>query len=199
MRDKGFTLIELLVVVAVIAIIAGILFPVLTRAKLQAKVARVHVELKQVGAAIQMYSDDWDGSPPLASESCDSVNVDDYLELPPPLYDYIGTRRYYDLFNPGRTYKYIAPGPGYVNGMLSRIKIYVPTDYPRSEEECTARRKPEDSPIKWAVWSVGPSGGGDLFQFHDYPDHRYPVSKQVWYPYYEDGVIVRLSDGRKSP
>ena len=67
---KGFSLIELLVVIAIIAALAAILFPVLATAKVRAKVARVHVELRGVEAAIQMYSDDWSGKPPLSSQSC---------------------------------------------------------------------------------------------------------------------------------
>ncbi len=207
-RKSGFTLIELLVVVAIIAIITGILFPVLARAKLRAKVARVHVELQQVGAAIQMYSDNWDNTPPPANESCDSVEVANYYELPKALYEYISTHRFYDPFNNRkdssdtivrRTYKYIAPGPGYVNNSRSKIKLYVPEHYPVNPGKMVARRTQEDSPIKWVVWSVGPSGGCDLIEFFDSPLHRYPVSKEIWYPHFDHGIIVRLSDGRKSP
>jgi prepilin-type N-terminal cleavage/methylation domain-containing protein len=198
-RRPGFTLIELLVVVAIIAILAGLLYPVFVRAKIRAKVARVHTELNQVGMAVQLYSDDFNGKLPLASESCEKVSVSDYYELPPPLYSYIATRRFYDPFNPGRTYKYIAPGVGYVNNSLSTIKLYVPADYPVSNEPCVAYYSQETSPIKWVVWSVGPSGGCDLFGFQDRPTRRFPVSKQGWYPYYEKGIIVKLSDGRSSP
>lgn len=198
-RRMGFTLVELLVVIAIVAIIASILYPVFLRAKIRAKVARVHTELNQVAAAVQMYCDDNNGKPPLASESCEKISVQDYYELPPPLYKYISARRYYDPFNPGRTYKYLAPGMGYVNNSLSTIKLYVPADYPVSSKPCVAYYSQEASPIKWVVWSVGPSGGFDLFEFQDKPARRFPCSRNGWYPYYEKGIIVRLSDGRSSP
>jgi prepilin-type N-terminal cleavage/methylation domain-containing protein len=53
---KGFTLIELLVVVAIIAILAAILFPVFTQARESAKKTACLSNLKQIGLAIRLYS-----------------------------------------------------------------------------------------------------------------------------------------------
>jgi prepilin-type N-terminal cleavage/methylation domain-containing protein len=54
-RRNGFTLIELLVVVAIIAILAAILFPVFTRARERANYIKCLSNLKQCAVAIQMY------------------------------------------------------------------------------------------------------------------------------------------------
>jgi len=59
-RTKGFTLIELLVVIAIIAILAAILFPVFSQAREQARKTACMSNLKQIGMAIRMYSQDWD-------------------------------------------------------------------------------------------------------------------------------------------
>ena len=69
---RGFTLIELLVVIAIIAILASILFPVFSRAREQARKASCAAHLRQIGLAIQMYAQDYDGLLPLADPSSDT-------------------------------------------------------------------------------------------------------------------------------
>ncbi len=58
---KGFTLIELLVVIAIIAILAAILFPVFARAREAARATSCASNLKQLGTAVAMYVQDYDG------------------------------------------------------------------------------------------------------------------------------------------
>ncbi|MBN2640621.1 MAG: prepilin-type N-terminal cleavage/methylation domain-containing protein [Victivallales bacterium] len=61
MRKYEFTLVELLVVVAVIAVLAGMLLPSLSRARDVAKSINCISNLSQFGKASAMYIDDFDG------------------------------------------------------------------------------------------------------------------------------------------
>lgn len=61
---RGFTLIELLVVIAIIAILAAILFPVFARAREAARTTYCRSNLKQIGNAVMMYSQDYDETMP---------------------------------------------------------------------------------------------------------------------------------------
>jgi prepilin-type N-terminal cleavage/methylation domain-containing protein len=218
-NKHAFTLIEQLVVVAVIAILAAMLFPVVTRGTLRARVARVHSDLRQIAIAIEMYKDDCGGLPPVRS-CCTGSARWDYYELPHELVSmhYLGTYRMYDPFNRtrgedgqlGRTYKYLAINWGYSGGHKGYFAMWIPRDYPACNEDCIlyynyagriyacdkGKTYPKEPPIMWAVWSVGPGGDPGL---EETGNRMLPVPKSQWYPFNNSGVIVRFSDGRKSP
>jgi prepilin-type N-terminal cleavage/methylation domain-containing protein/prepilin-type processing-associated H-X9-DG protein len=88
---KAFTLIELLVVIAIIAILAAILFPVFAQAKLAAKKISDLSNLKQLGLASIMYSNDYDDALYAHRWNCGGSAANNYggVEVCP---DYLGTQ-----------------------------------------------------------------------------------------------------------
>lgn len=64
-KTKAFTLIELLVVIAIIAVLMAILMPSLQRAREQSRKVSCGNNLKQIGLAMHLYANDYDGKLPL--------------------------------------------------------------------------------------------------------------------------------------
>jgi prepilin-type N-terminal cleavage/methylation domain-containing protein len=196
----GFTLIELLVVIAIIGILASLLLPALARAKEKAKVIKVHSELYGIGLALEMYAMDNEGLVPPVRVNCNSDLASHWCQLPVELANggYLpkssqGGREanLEDPFNPGHTYKYAAPGPQFLNNdPVGNYSIWVPDSYPDLNGSTGKYYdNPKTSPIRWAVWSLGPKPTSKKSQ-----STRAPVSKQTWYMKTGDsGVIVRLA------
>lgn len=89
---RGFTLIEILVVMAIIIILASILFPIFARARENARRSSCQSNLKQIGLGILQYTQDYD-------------------EWYPPAFDGTFTPKVYNPQNtPGM------PGQIYANG-----------------------------------------------------------------------------------
>ncbi len=65
--SRGFTLIELLVVIAIVAVLMGILLPSLSMARMHAKRLTSTSNLKQIGLAMELYTQDNEGLFPESS------------------------------------------------------------------------------------------------------------------------------------
>jgi prepilin-type N-terminal cleavage/methylation domain-containing protein/prepilin-type processing-associated H-X9-DG protein len=66
-RKHGFTLIELLVIIAIIAILAAILFPVFARARENARRTSCASNMRQIGLGMMQYVQDYDETYPTSN------------------------------------------------------------------------------------------------------------------------------------
>lgn len=197
-KKKAFTILELLVVIAAIALLAGLMIPLVGTGVERAKVAKVKTELRQLEVGLEAYHDDYKQYPPVRV-SCNTDDRDRWCELPRELVEtgYLASDQrasmsssLEDPFNPGHTYKYAAPGPYYLNGQLQSegFAIYVPNDFPVCRSSDGAYHDNARSPLAWVVWSLGPRPSDDKAL-----NALAPVSADTWYNGVGDnGVIARI-------
>ncbi len=63
-KKQGFTLVEILVVIAIVVLLAALIFPVFNRARNAARTATCASNLKQIGLAFRLYTEDYRGLHP---------------------------------------------------------------------------------------------------------------------------------------
>jgi prepilin-type N-terminal cleavage/methylation domain-containing protein len=198
----AFTLTELLVVMVIIALLAALLLPALSRAREKAKVTRAHVELYGVGLALQMYSDDTQGRLPPVRVNCNTDLATHWCEFPVELAEqhYLGpgskpgmAANMEDAFNPNHTYKYAAPGPQLLNGAPGgNYQLWVPDDVPNcASTNGQYYSNPKDSPVRWVLWSLGPRPDSPQSQ-----DEYAPMGRRSWYRRTGEGGVIARFDTR---
>jgi len=198
--NRAFTLIELLVVISVIALLMGILLPVMGRARLQAKVVAVNAELREIGMALEAYSFDNDEKYPPTRVDCMlgghfyqlPVELVESGYLPAPPGDNFMAAGIEDRFNRGYTYKYRSVGELIYNRtviMQDGSYLWVPDGFPDNEkEEGDNYYNLKESPVSWIIYSEGPK-----FDLNEMKELNYPVPKRTWYdPKTGTGVLVRM-------
>lgn len=82
LRRVAFTLIEMLVVIAIIALLAGLLFPVFSRARAKGRETACLSNIRQIGMAIMMYAEDYDERYPWAVDATDRYTPQIWNDYP---------------------------------------------------------------------------------------------------------------------
>jgi prepilin-type N-terminal cleavage/methylation domain-containing protein len=205
---KGFSLVELLVVITVIASLLGILMPVLSRARLQARILTVNAELYDIGIALEAYSMCNNKFPPTRADCNPSARIYSY-SLPQELVkgNYlpggnVGRIRFAkieDKFNPGCTYKYISPGLSYdYQGTPFYQSLYIPAGYPANTSGKPLlydnKGSSQPSPVSWALFSIGPRYPREELESAAFPiKDGFPICRDFWYDSKAGrGVLARI-------
>jgi hypothetical protein len=198
--------------VAILATVAALLAPALSQARLKAKLTTVHSDLRQCEIALTMYGDDR-GNEAIRFPPCrfGCAMGDHHCQMPKELVEggYLPGMRE-DPFNPGHTYKYEHPGPGFFGGVPSVRGTWVPDAFPDDSPQGREYFSERDSPVKCAVWSVGPDSQISI-PYLNFDILNYPVPRRLWYPnepvvtYYDSawnpvtekrrGIVCHLFDG----
>lgn len=221
---QGFTLIELLVIISIIGLLMGILLPSLSRAREQAKVVVVNAELRQIGLALESYFEDNLEFPPTQAD-CMSGRLTDHLYQLPRILTVGGylpsmprtkamSTTMEDRFKRGHTYKYRSVGEVIKDrNIISKwikARLWIPDNFPTSSSinpdegkwyPNESYRHPSLSPVRWAVFSLGPRFSEKWLEEKLGFESRYPVPKELWYaPEQRKGFIVRmrLKDGSQT-
>ena len=197
---RAFTLIELLVVIAIIALLMGILLPVMGKARLQAKIIAVNAELRDIGLALETYSLDNNDEYPPTRVDCQlgghfyqlPIELVESKYLPKPAQDSFMAAGIEDRFNRGYTYKYRTVGTLIYNRTTVEQEgayLWVPNNFPYGQSEDGSNYyNLKDSPVSWVLYSEGPN-----FDINKMKELKYPVPKKTWYnPSTGCGVIVRM-------
>ena len=156
---------------------------------------RVVVDLQTVEVALEAYRTDHGNYPPV-TVSCMAADAEQVLQLPLELADgaYLPkdpkdatSALLEDPFHRGETYKYAAPENYWMNGSMQhdRFPVWVPIDFPSCQEGGGRYDDTKNSPLAWAVWSLGPRP-----QKTKALNDKAPTAAFTWYRKPGDGGVI---------
>jgi prepilin-type N-terminal cleavage/methylation domain-containing protein len=200
LSNRAFTLIELLVVISIIALLVGLLLPALAGGRRAAIIVKAHADLRSITQAIELYRNDNDDEIPPTRFSCSTraayeLPIELKRYLPHQAVNLVDTIHMPDAFDEQRGYLYRAVGTAIVNEYTVRpnsASLWVPDGFPYEERDTGQYYcDPETSPVRYAVWSMGPDPEAALFVIPG----RLPIPKRYWLRGPADaGVVVHLED-----
>jgi len=115
----GFTLIEMLAVMAILAVLAGLLFPVVAKSREQARKTACMSNLRQIGMALSLYASNHGGVIPTTESPNEAIRATHHIwdgTLTPPRY--IGLGYLHEKFGYGvKPQMYYCPAAEGINRM----------------------------------------------------------------------------------
>lgn len=206
----AFTLIELLVVIAIIAILAGMLLPVLSKVRAKSRAAQCLSNLKQWGIGVNLYVNDWnDYVPSEGPVNYTSKNdlgtwyngVPPYLQMQPyylqpapgagtpnypQLHIWVCPQKYQVHPRHGTSTSGLNSGYYAFNDLLNSP---TPNDGSTGHPKLTSITKPSETVMMFDVYDTTPVGspvsttGAPYFTLHGDGSHFLFVDGHVaWYP-----------------
>jgi prepilin-type processing-associated H-X9-DG protein len=176
------------VVIAIIAILAAILFPVYARLKEKARSTQCLSQMRQIGSAIMVYADDYEGSYPKAFYV---ENWSDWTHWTwrERIFDYTHSRAILVCPSPTHVPGYTLPGNANIPHYGMNVAVVCPNNSPD-----TFVRKVSDIPRPAETFLVGENRDGDWSSEAGTDPGVFGAAGSFW-PYHNQGSNFVFCDG----